>query len=51
MRPTAKHWLFFLFLAVSLAALIAFAAWQMSRARQEGERSGAPVPASRRLDR
>jgi len=50
MRPAAKHWLFFAFLAVSLAALMAVAAWQISKARQEAEQSGVEVPASRLLD-
>ena len=46
----AKHWLFFAFLAVSLAALIAFAAWQIAKARQETQQSGAEVPALRLID-
>jgi len=50
MRPAAKHWLFFAFLAVSLAVLIAFAAWQISKARHEAEQSGVGVPASRLLE-
>ena len=51
MRPVAKHWLFFALLAVSLAALIAFAAWQISKARREADAPGVSVPASRLLDR
>jgi len=50
-RPVAKHWLFFAFLAVSLAALIAFAAWQISKARREVDVPGVSVPASRLFDR
>jgi hypothetical protein len=33
MRPAVKHWLFLILLAVSLAAMIAFALWQMGKAR------------------
>ena len=51
MRPGQKHWLFFIFLAVSLAALIAFAAWQISKARREAAESGVQVPTLRLLDR
>jgi len=34
MRPAVKHWLLLIFLAVTLAAMIAFALWQMSKARE-----------------
>jgi len=34
MRPATKHWLFFIFLIVSLAILVALAAWQMAKARR-----------------
>jgi hypothetical protein len=37
MRPAVKHWLLLIFLAVTLAAMIAFALWQMSKARQRGQ--------------
>jgi len=47
MRPAARHWLFFALLGMSLAALIAFAAWQISKARQEADASGVSIPASR----
>jgi len=36
MRPAAKHWLLLLFLAVTLAAMVAFALWQMGKARERG---------------
>jgi cytochrome oxidase assembly protein ShyY1 len=35
MKPATKHWLFLVLLAVTLAALIAFALWQMEKARRE----------------
>ena len=35
MKPATKHWLFLVLLAVTLAALIAFALWQMEKARCE----------------
>ncbi len=35
MKPATKHWLFLILLAVTLAALIAFALWQMEKARRE----------------
>ena len=50
MRPVAKHWLFFAFLGVSLAALIAFAAWHIAKARREADASGVSIPASRLFD-
>jgi cbb3-type cytochrome oxidase subunit 3 len=33
MRPAVKHWLFLVFLVLSLAAMIAFVFWQMGKAR------------------
>ncbi len=36
MRPATKHYLFFAFLIVSLALLVAFVLWQWHRARAEG---------------
>jgi len=59
MRATQKHWLFFIFLGVTLAALVAFAGWHIWKAREEAgqyeqpeameglipsERSGAEKP-------
>jgi len=39
MRPAVKHWLFFAFLLVTLAALVAFVLYQWSRLDE-----GAPAP-------
>ena len=33
-RPAVKHWLLLIFLVVSLAAMIAFALWQIGKARE-----------------
>jgi cytochrome oxidase assembly protein ShyY1 len=45
MRSATKHWVFFIFLIVSLAILIALAAWQMTKARRAAsgaDRDGPP---------
>ncbi|MCX5670680.1 MAG: hypothetical protein NTU94_05090 [Planctomycetota bacterium] len=41
MRPATKHWLLLAFLVLSLAAMVAFALWQIGKARREG-----PAPKS-----
>lgn len=35
MRAAYRHWLFFIFLGVTLAALVAFAGWHIWKAREE----------------
>ena len=40
MRPAAKHWLLLIFLAVTLAAMIAFALWQIGKARERPRPAG-----------
>ncbi|MBE3070120.1 MAG: hypothetical protein IMZ66_07770 [Planctomycetes bacterium] len=48
MRPATKQWLFLAFLAVSLAAMVALAAWHIARARREApERNRPAAPAGR----
>ncbi len=42
MRPAAKHYLFFAFLLVTLAALVALVLWQWHRARAEGAKTDPP---------
>jgi CHASE3 domain sensor protein len=36
MRPATKHWLLLVFLAVSLAIMVAITLWQIGKARREG---------------
>jgi len=43
-RPATKHLLFFAFLLVSLAALVAFAVWHWRWAERQAARRSAPVP-------
>jgi len=43
MRPAVKHWLLLIFLVVSLAAMLAFALWQIRKARER------PRPAREQL--
>jgi hypothetical protein len=45
MRPATKHWLFLIFLVVSLAILVAVAFRQMARARRDAP--GRSPPAAR----
>jgi len=40
MRPATKHYLFFAFLVVSLALLVAVVLWQWHRADAEGAEAG-----------
>jgi flagellar basal body-associated protein FliL len=44
MRPVQKHWLLLVFLVVSLAAMVAFAAWHISKARDEAGQYEQPEP-------
>ena len=44
MRSATKHWVFFIFLIVSLAILIALAAWQMVKARREASGAERNMP-------
>jgi len=48
MRPATKQWLFLAFLAVSLAAMVAFAAWRISLARREAPGQDRPATPSSR---
>ena len=42
MRPAAKHWLLLIFLAVTLAAMVAFALWQINKAREHPRPAATP---------
>ena len=47
MRAATKQWLLIVFLAASLAAMVALALWQMAKARREAPaRQNRPRPAN-----
>ena len=47
MRDATKQWLLIVFLAASLAAMVALALWQMAKARREAPaRQNRPRPAN-----
>jgi hypothetical protein len=50
MRPATKHWLLLAFLALSLAAMVAFALWQIGKARREGAPPRGPRAAQPALE-